>query len=529
MHAILGPSVAPHMVLGIPSHSSHDEAIRAFALRSRKVKSDATAPFSMADLTSALAEIEQGSRAGSVTLRYAIPCNPETYLPTSTFVHGGSKLEVGSPIDDLIGLMPSPDQVERAALTLLNAAISRLLDWNWDDSQLLARECLRVSKDEDTRDEALNVLAASLTLQGEPNKAMQALNKAIEGKWNLPLQVNLAVIAVKEDPAVASSQMSFIIDGASTADEKLRAARLAIRLWRESQGDDLDDDDRDPLPPQLLTSFFGLLAAADLSEEDFYEFGTFLARMDSSETSFANALNNSPFSSSLSAKVVRARRVGFIEFLDALVESSARDTKKERPWIQEEVDGLVESINSRLSDETEDASIPTSMAFRLLEHGLDCSNIQRVALRFLLELHLTEMIDDDSCPSNKFAKWHSEARMAITRIDLNADQLSTLKSLDQNAGNLLGALTHRFNLNLGTQLERAANGLADSLRGFLKRMSADKEAARQLQEKIIGATSEAIQSYDSVIPLVSDASLKRQMTDINVALRNLQNRVFDIL
>jgi len=524
MDAILKPTVAPHIVLGLPSTSSHDEAIRAFALRSRKVKTSTDSPYSMEDLTAALSEIEHGSRDGAVSLRFAVPCDARVYRPDASFVHSGGTLNASASIDALVGVMPSPDQIDSAALTLLAAATNSLLDWRWSDAASLARECLRVARDEEVRDEALNVLAGSLAMQGEPEKALRALQKAVEGKWNLTLQVNLAVIATTEDPSVASSQMSFIIDGASSAEEKLRAARLAIRLWRESQGDELDDDDRDAPAPQLLAAIYGVLTANDLTEEDFFDIGVFLARIDGDDAKLNAAIASSAFASSLSAKVIRARRASLSDFVDALVQTSSKDKKHELPWIQDQVDSLVFAVNSRLADGDKDDPIATSMAFDFLENGLDCSNFPRIALRFLLEMRLPKVITSDAAPSGKFVTWHRDAKQAITSSKFETEQLDILKGLEQGAGNTLGALTHRYYLDIGIKTEEAFNVVTQRTRGFINRMTVDKAAVKTICTQINRACSEAIVAYSAVIPFVSNAELKKDMSSINKAFQNILDR-----
>jgi hypothetical protein len=536
MDVLLKPTVAPHMVLGLPSTSSHDEAIRAFALRSRKVKATADSPYSMEDLTAALSEIEHGSRDGAVSLRYAVPCDSQVYVPGASFLHGGATIDASASLDVLVGVMPSPDQLQSAGLTLLAAATNSLLDWRWADAGVLARECLRVATGEDVRDEALNVLAASLAMQGEPEKALHALQKAVEGKWNLPLQVNLAVIATTEDPSVASSQMSFIIDGATSAEEKLQATRLAIRLWRESQGDELDDDDRDPPAPQLLAAIYGVLMAKDLTEEDFFDIGRFLARIDSDDTKLNTAIASSAFSDSLSAKVIRARRADFSEYVNALVQASARDRHRERPWIQDEVDTLVFAVNSRLADGDKDDSASLSIAFGLLENGLDCSNFPRIALRFLLEMRLPQVLDAKAAPADKFAQWHGEARRTIgvdwasqSTVRLETEQLDILKGLEQSAGNVLGALTHRYYLDIGIKVEQAANNVAARMRGFLNRLTADKDEARRACNEIANICREAISAYASVIPFVSDAGIRNEMIDVKTAFENIRDRIQNVV
>lgn len=109
MNSYLTAKTAPHLVLGIESGASQNDAVRGFALRSRKVKADLSLPFSIEDLTAALSEIQQGSRDGAIHLRYSIPCDVRAHEPTASFTHNGEVFNAQSDFTHFRTLDISPE------------------------------------------------------------------------------------------------------------------------------------------------------------------------------------------------------------------------------------------------------------------------------------------------------------------------------------------------------------------------------------------------------------------------------------
>jgi hypothetical protein len=513
MDQLLKPNTAPHLVLGIPTGSSPDEAVRAFAMKTRKVKNSSDSPFTIEDLTAALAEVQQGSREDAVSLQYAVPCNGRVFEPTSSFYSNGTKHQPTEPADTLLAAVSNASDSQASARTILAASIFSLFDWRWEDAGRFARECLRLSQDEDERDEALNILAASHIMNGDPERAMQALQKAVEGKWNLALQTNLALVATSQEPGLASAQMSFLINGASGAAEKLRAARMAINLWRNSQSGELEDDELNPLAPALLESMYGILTTSDLGEEDFFDIALFLERVDSGSRALRVALDASPHRDTPSAAVVKARSEGFGEYLDSLVVSSSQDSAHLRPWIQDRVDEFVRELSSSLLEgESERTSI--TVAFSMLRNGLDCSNFGRIGMRFLLMNRLHTQLAENAQPSEDFFRWHAEATQQMNKLGLPDEQVELLGHLRDEAGNKLGALTHLALVDQYPHVERAANQIIQRTSGFLNRLTADKTAVGSVAGKIVTACRQAVADYDRAIPLVTNQEIRKQMVEV---------------
>jgi hypothetical protein len=527
MEQLLKPTTAPHLVLGVPTGCSPDEAVKAFALKTRKVKGSSDAPFTIEDLTAALSEIQQGDREDAVLLQYAVPCNGKAFVPTHFFTSNEITHKPTDSPDVLLAAVANASNSSDSAKTILAAAVCSLFDWRWDDAGQLARECLRLSQDEDERDEALNVLAASHIMNGDPTRAMQALQKAVEGKWNLRLQTNLALIATSQDPRLASSQMAYLIDGATSSKEKLRAARIAISLWRNSQADELEEEEFEPLAPNLLESMYGILTTPDVGEEDFFDIALFLERADSGSTALKAALAGSPHRNTPSAAVVKARSAGFSDYLDALVICSAQNPLHRRPWIEDKVNDFVRQLSTALLEE-EVKKVSIFFAFNMLRNGLDCSNFLRIGFRFLLMSRIHILLEEKAQPSEDFFRWHNEASRAI-RYDgsLTTEEKKVLRRMRDEAGNKLGVLTHLALIDHYPAVEQAANQIIQRMSGFLNRLTADKAAVGSVAGNVISVCQEAIRDYERAIPVVTDSDIRKSMTDVMGYFQQVLQRMND--
>lgn len=530
----LNSKISPHLVLGVSSSANQQDAVTAFALRSRKVKADSSSVFSIEDLTAALSEIESSFREGSATIRFAIPCNPETIQYDKTFQVGGISFDYRSDFSNFKSSEISEDQMHAAGFVFLGAALNQLLEWNWDVAANYARESLRVAKREDIRDEALNILAAALAMQGDINRALDALKKAVEGQWNISLQTNLALIATELDPSLAIEHMKFIVGGANLVDERIMATRMAIQLWRKVQGEETGSDDEDdfsPLPRSLLSSIYLLLEDPAISEEDFFELGHFLARVDSGHFKTTSNVQRSKHSRSLSAEAIAARAEGFAEFAERLGGIAAQDSERLKPWIHEQLDSMVGSVNSVLVETDASNSFATHLAFAMIDGGLDRSTFHRIAMRPLLIQQLTEMLEADSEPSDKFIKWHNQATRAIRsgEAELTPEQVEILNDLQERAGNVLAFMFHRALRVQGGQINHAEQQIRQRMTGFFNRMSADKTEVRRVAIQMRDACSVAVKTYDHVIPLASVSELVDDMKVVRQAIQNINSSLFQYI
>jgi hypothetical protein len=520
----LNPSNAPHLILGIHSHADVNSVMSAFAMKSKRLKTDAVSLFTIQDLTTALDVIQKKSTESSASPLYTVPANPQVHKPSAYFDIADVHYEANSDLSAVDISSIHDHQRIQAASTFLSASINRLHDWDFSKSVELAKICLRLSQDEDERDEALNVLAANFAITGEPTRSIDALKKAVEGRWNLALQTNLALIATDLEPALAVSQMSFLIDGARDVVEKLAATRTAIGLWRQTQSAETGSDDEDdfaPLPQQLLQSIYALISHSSISEEDFFDIGMFLARVDGEKFIVSKSIEMSAHANTLCAEVLRLRAKGIFDFLSEVVAITSRDIRNEKPWIQKEVNDLVEMVNSRLSNDDDANNLGVSLGFKFLEQGLDCSNFVRTALRPLLILGIASSFDATDQPSDKFVAWHQEAANAINQnwIKVDEERIAILRSLHSAAGNTLGALYHRALLSEVREIGKMTVSIMQRMTGLMNRFTANKPAIRSMAGEILRHCDRCMNTYNSIIPFVSNKELEANMKQ---AVKHLQ-------
>jgi hypothetical protein len=523
---VLSAENCPHLVIGLPSHAPSNEATVAFARRSKKLRSGECTDFSLEELTNALSRIE--SSPGTSELWYAIPADPTASSWKHSVIWNKDTFNLTDDLSALTDANPATaGEREMLADFLLSATLSRLLEWRWAEAGNLARATLRLSAIEARRDEALNLLAVSWLMLDEPEKALGALKKSVEGQWNLALQTNLAIVATFEDESLAVEQMSYLIDGAPDGQAMIEACRRAIRLWRRTQsewtGSD-DEDDFEPLPDRVLQSFHKVLSSSDIDEEAFYELGSFLARVDGDGLLASDSLMRSHHANSPSCALVKARAEGIPKFIKALPYAE-RKSSGARPWISSELDGLVDSINSALIDKDRETFV-SGLAFDLVDSGLDCSTFQRTILRgFLVNAIIPIFVESDEEPNEKFIDWIHEARLASTGLELDNDQREFLDNVLGGAGNILGMLFADALLAEGQKVEDLSLGIRRRTSGILNKITANYEEIRSASRMVDSWCTGASSKCDRLEKIAVDPDVKNQLRELRTAINSVRQRV----
>lgn len=526
---LLNPTNFPELVVGVPSGSDKATLIAAFARRSKKIKADPNPPFSIEELTYALSELERVDSSEETELRFSLPANKNVFKAHASLSADGkrdSSAEALLQVDHQT--VPEEDKTE-FAFALLSSAIQAALNWEWDNASALAKKCLLISRQEELRDEALNVLAVVFASTNEGLKAIDALKKAVEGEWNLPLQTNLAILATALEPERAVAQMKFLIDGSESTALRVNAVLTAVRLWRDSQETitgSTDEEDFKPLPPDVLGSIVSLLADASIKESTFFQIGTFLARVAPTVLSDSKALTSGPHSSSVAARIVSKRITGLLEFLEALASESSKLPRDEFLWLHNEVDKHVSSISSMLFGE----DIPQFAyvaAFSLLRSGLDCTTRERQILRLRLIQCLPQFLESGATPSDDFIKWLEEV---YTQLRNNAegedkDFTEFITSMGEFAGNILGAMVHDGIVQGYNAIIRATAQVRQQMSGFFSRVSANRLAIRSLALKVASTVNETVPSLNRVVVFVSDDELR---AGIQAMINGLNNAKLEL-
>jgi hypothetical protein len=378
---------APRLVLGLASTAPKELATTAFAKASQRLKQMSDPPFEKMDLTTALSQLEAHSQ-DHLKFEYRVPANGE-------ILSSGDEWSGG----------------DLNAQTALAASIDLLLQWDWDGAREKAKSVLLSTQRENLRDEALNVIAASLALTGDMEGAIEALKRAVEGEWNYALQQNLGILALQSDPMLAANQSAYWLDSATTTKDREQAIFYVLKMWSNAEGgDDFE------VPEKIRISFRTALISG-LTEEMFAQLGLFLARTDANwiitNSEWKEANNN--FRAITPMIVARAQ--GFDEFIDFLASQASSPI----PTIAQSREDFIGYMIDDMFQQDE-AMGSASCAIQFIDGGLPCSNNNEALLRILAVREISLYLRDrEEEPSERFIGWLEDAHryvLGVTDADL---------------------------------------------------------------------------------------------------------------
>lgn len=512
----------PYIVIGVPAYAPRSEGAVGFALATRRVRALPDSPFSIEDLTAALSRFEAGTARGQLT--YAIPADDTLFTGVAPRLSDGSSPMSCEELSGRLATQIDAPDMEPMARLLLRSALEAILRWSWVEADSMLKDCLRISRDEKVRDEALNLLAACLVMSNENERAIQALSKAVEGQWNLRLQGNLAILAIQSDPKLAIGQMAYLIDGAQDSDEKLDAIKMAIGLWRQVQEEELGTDDEesfDPLPDRLIESIVTTLSSSDIQEEDYFDLGMFLARVAPQAVS-RSRLRNTSFTGRSTTEIIHARSADFSEYVDNVVRLCRADAR--RPEVVEiHIDGLVEEVSRGLFDnQTHLAGI----AFSFLNQGLGVETMHRVWMRAGLTMLLPQLLDEDGIPNESFIPWIIEAKQAVNSLGMPDDLRDLTMEMLGDAGDMLVHMHMKgFFVHAG-EVERIAHGMNQQMTGFFNRLAANKQQIRETALAVVEWCDEQLMMFQSFDQLgIADLGLRTEIEELRVATDSIRRQV----
>jgi len=515
----------PHLVLGLSSHVQRNEAAAGFARASRRLRRMSDSPFTMEDLTAALSRVENNRDDKAIKFEYVLPADPRVH---KTGLRLPLDVGVFSESDDLSELIGHPDlgkPPEAVGFLFLNAALSRIFLWEWAIAAAYARECLRLSRQEEVRDEALNVLAVSLAMQGDCPRAIDALRRAVEGRWTLGLQTNLLILAAEEDQELAIRQIAYLISGERDPERRLAACRLAIAMWEKFQEDTLGEAvDHDDPPDEILRASRQLLADSSLAEEDFYDLGSFLARIDPAALKHSRSIDVSPHRNSPSGHLILHKLEDFNTFLVNLVPLANRH-KRTHPWLTQELDDLIRACVAILVREPESHGA-AGIALTLVSSGLDCSSLDRIVLRGLMLRNLVMSFDDpEERPNEDTIRWLEEAQRSVPVLNLIEEQREFASLVLQNAGTLLSIVFLRSYLHEGEQVEAMVHQINVRMGTLINRLGTDRNAIGNVASIITKWCSDVDRVFARLFVITDDADIKNDLTHTRTRAREIQNQM----
>lgn len=530
---MLEVTTCPHLVLGMRSSKLASEAGFHFAMASRRLKNLSDSCFSIEDLTAALSAVESGGDLDH--LWFQLPCDDEMVpevIPAE--VRGfpvSTEAEALRAVDSLLAAgesagISASEGLEDLSAVLMHHSFCALMAWRFSEALTLATSVLKASRTERRRDEALNLVAACQSMLGDDEKAIAALEHAVEGEWNLGLQTNLAIVSTSHKPERAAVQMRFLIENAPDSESRLRAATRGIALWGAAQSKitgSEDPDDHDPPPQELLGAIHGLLSDNDLSEDQFFTLGMFIAEVEPGSLESSSVFNASPYRNRASGRIIAYRSQGFGPYLQNLVREtkrSERDVDGAPPFLIERVENLVQQTNSLLGDE-ESSEVGVNLGFDLLEQGLDISTPQRIILRSLVALRATTALaEQGEIPARKFITWIKEGKDAIPAVSVDAGpELSEfLTGVTANAANLIAAVYHDHFVDLTRQTAQLLDAMNYRMGGVVRRMTANRQAIGEASRALRSTVSEALHDIDTLFKVADDEELRNALREISRVL-----------
>lgn len=511
----------PNIIIGVPTGSSASDATVGFAKASRRVKKLADqSPFSMDELTSALAVLEKPD-TGIRDVRLCVPAD-SSVVPTriEIVINGQTLTDPERIVAEAAGAESSDTQIPKVTLAdaHLMLALRSLFSWDWEEALDHSRNVLRHSNDEKVRDEALNISGIALYLLGRVDEAATAIRKALEGAWNLQLRTNLAALVMHSNPAEAASEMAYLVNGASNADEKLEAARNAVRLWRMSQPDGSDDEDSSHTIPEPLRLSLRSLVLSDVSEEDFWDIGQFVARTDPDWVK-NDAFLSSKHCDSDSACLLRLRTVSFEAFLHELVK---RGRKGAPEWIHESVEGFVHAANNGLIQDFS-SNGHASFALECLKGGLDSSTQPRILLRVLLVFAMDALLDEGDEPVDEVIGWLKAGRDSVAQVVTDPEQKKFITEQIGAAYDSLGRMYGVSRNNMADDYRNVAIKISQQMSTGYGRRTANMTVIKEACRDILKWTNDTIRIMGQITPYVANSELKGALRDFTENVKAIKS------
>jgi hypothetical protein len=476
-----------------------------FARAAKRIKKLDEAPFTVEDLTAALAAVESTSTS-TTEFVYALPSDPELLVGWT------------SEAAELARADEHAD-VERAAQGHLVAAIDLLLEWKWVDAEAAAKQVLRLSHIETTRDEALNCLALSMAMQGENDKAVAALKQAVDGQWNFALQQNLGILALEGDPELAANQATFWLEAAKTPEEREQALLTVLGMWMSLRDGD-DEDEEIPLPSRIRASFRQALAA-ELPEDTFRLLGTFLAQNDKDWVLKASNWAGGPLGDSETANLILARAEGLEHFLDFLMENA----KSNSAVVQESINQLVRDMNEVMFTE-ESALFAASVCTKLFDQGLDFSTFERVLARPLTVREICMAIGgDDGEPVEKVLDWLILAKAAITSLDVTEESRELLREITGSGGNIAAAVFHDSRMDDARRIFENLQEINALHMSYGARRRINKTGLREATSAMSRWCSDTRRINEKCMQVATNEDLRKAWTELMTAIAGIERNI----
>lgn len=497
----------PHLILGVVSSATPDEASVGFALASQRVKRMEHSPFSIEDLTSALASVESATSHES-HFEFTLPADPGTIAgwdeDRAASVHTNAEAD--------------PEEIANGHLYY---AVQQLLQWKWDLAQKSAKEVLRLSQVEETRDEALNALALSLAMTDEMDRAISALKQAVDGQWNFALQQNLGILAIEEDLELATNQATYWLDSAQTPEQRKQALLTVLGMLMSLQDEAYESDSAQaPIPPRVREAFRQAMSS-DLTEETFGLLGNYMSQNDRDWVLRASNWAGAPLGASPIGNMILARAEGFEQFIDYLMDNAQSQTDS----VQEAINRLVTEMNGIMLLE-ERALGPAGVSMNLFEKGLDLSTFERVLARPLTVREICLALSaEGNEPTEKVLGWLLDAKQAIPGLDASKESHALLEEITADAGSMAAAIFHDSRASEAREIFDNLRDINHTHSSFSGRRRINKPVLRQMAWNMRSWCLETRQIHEKCMQVTTEDDLRKAWNDLMQAVYQLESNI----
>jgi hypothetical protein len=402
-----------------------------------------------------------------------------------------------------------------AAWRALSGAVSRLWEWEWEGALVEAKRCLLVARDEQTRDEALNLIACAEWQLGDDADAIAALSSALEGHYTEGLQVNIGVVAAALEPRTAGEHLGKLAAQAPTLGMRAAAASRALDLWY-ADPDPWDTDEGDHALPAELREALRQLVRSPIDETTFVHFVRTMSRWDEDWLGAEGSLSGSPYERSTAAAVYQAKARDFEAFVKALAEPVSRDDPPS--WATEERDNLVGSAIAALNPEHANP-MAASFGLLLIDNGLPMEASVYIDLVAFTVVAVCRGIDpSEGEPKERFLDMLAQARLRIPDVSQDEQERSGTV-LDFAASTIVRSIAAAR----ATQYDQVVdlyNNLASRLRG-VPGYQINRGAVRGSTQPAVDFLSDTARMLERLITQTPEAELKQQLSEFRDQVRTL--------
>ena len=333
---------------------------------------------------------------------------------------------------------------ELKARACLQDALEKIFSAQWERALISAKQVLRITNQEDIRDEALNLLACAQWQLGQDERAIDALLHALEGEYNASLQTNIGVVAANLEPQIAAEYLGELSIEAPTTELKYAALIRGVSIW--SRG--LSEDDESPMPELLSMATRNLAVSSldsnDLSDEKLWPVLYTLAVHDSVwlKTNLLHRRISTPQKQIV--QVALARTEGPIEFVKAV--GQLKDNSS--PWCAKQRRDLVDLV-LRIQSNMPFSQFAIIMGMELLETDIELIPVDGVRLRLHNVLGICKRLDNEgSEPADNIKTIFFEAAAIFTNQCSAQEQLDLRKMLEIAGSGLLASVICARHLQL---------------------------------------------------------------------------------